>query len=178
MRPLIYLALTVCLGMANLAQASGKAHEHGALKLGIAVEPGKITVEMEAPLDNLLGYERAPRTDAERKLADAAVATLKAAEPLFKMDPAAQCKLARVELNSAALKLGQAEPGTADSGHTDIDGSFEFACGDALKAGFMDVTLFDSFPRMKRIDVQVATPKGQLKRTLRRPAQRVPLTRP
>ena len=36
------------------------------------------------------------------------VAALKAADSLFRIDPAAQCSLAKVDLASAALKLGQA----------------------------------------------------------------------
>jgi hypothetical protein len=39
------------------------------------------------------------------------------------------------------------------------------------------VGLFDAFPQVKRIDLQVATPKGQMKATLRRPATRVLLVR-
>ena len=49
-----------------LAHAGGKAHVHGVATLDIAVEARKITVQLESPLDNLLGYERTPRTDAER----------------------------------------------------------------------------------------------------------------
>jgi hypothetical protein len=51
-----------------LAHAGGKAHVHGVATLDIAVEARKITVQLESPLDNLLGYERTPRTDAERFL--------------------------------------------------------------------------------------------------------------
>ena len=67
-----------------------------------------LSIDFETPLDNLLGYERAPRTDAERRAADAAVAKLKAADTLFTIDPAAQCTLDSAALNSAALKLGKA----------------------------------------------------------------------
>ena len=41
----------------------------------------------------------------------------------------------------------------------------------------LDVGLFDAFAGMQRIDVQVATPKGQLKRGLKRPANRISLQR-
>lgn len=156
---------------------AAKPHEHGAAKLDITVEPGKITLQLESPLDSLLGFERAPRNDAERKSADDMVRKLKAADMLFKIDAAAQCTPGAVVLNSAALKLGQADPRPADDEHADLDASFEFNCQDGAKAGFVDVTLFDTFKRMKRIEVQVAAPKGQFKRTLSAPARRVALVR-
>jgi hypothetical protein len=163
--------------MPAIALAQGQAHQHGALKLDIAVEARKLTLQMESPLDNLVGFERAPRNDAERKRVDAALAKLKAAQALFTIDPAAQCRLADVELTSAVLRLGTSQPASTNDEHADIDAGFEFECQDAARAAFVDVGLFDAFAGMKQIEVQVATPKGQLKRTLKRPARRVALTR-
>jgi hypothetical protein len=167
-----------CLVLASAAVAwAAKPHEHGTARLDIAIEAGSITLQLESPLDNLLAFERAPRSDAERKSADAMVARLKAADTLFKPDPAAQCTLATVTLNSSALKLGPPDAAAEADGHADIDASIEFTCKDAGKATFIDVTLFDAFARMKHIDVQVAAPKGQFKRVLTAPARRVVLTR-
>jgi Protein of unknown function (DUF2796) len=74
--------------LASLAQ--GHAHVHGGARLDIAVEPRRILLFFETPLDNLVGFERAPRTDAERRRADEAVARLKAGDQMFRFDPAAQ----------------------------------------------------------------------------------------
>ena len=162
-----------CLLAPCLAWSHGP-HEHGAVRLDIGVDAGTLTLQLESPLDNLLGFERAPRNGAERAAAAAAVATLKAAATLFRIDPAAGCTPAAVSLNSAALGLGAPEPG-AQAGHADIDGSFEFRCSNAGRAAFVDVGLFAAFARIQRIDVQVALATGQFKRTLKRPAQRVAL---
>lgn len=163
--------------MPALSFAQGKAHQHGLLKLDIAVEARKLSLQMESPLDNLVGFERAPRNDAERKRVDAALAKLKAGQALFSIDPAAQCSLVKVELTSAALKLGAPEPASKNSEHADIDAVFEFDCQNAARAAFIDIGLFDAFAGMQQIDVQVAAPTGQQKRTLKRPARRVALTR-
>jgi len=150
-------------------------HQHGVAKLDIAVDGPTLAIDFETPLDNLLGFERAPRNDAERKAADAAVATLKAGASVFRIDPAAQCTLDEVVVNSAPLKLGS--PATkADDGHADLDASYRFTCKGTAPA-FLDIGLFESFKRMRRIDVQVATGKAQSKLTLRRPAKQVPLVR-
>lgn len=185
MKPMTHLhtlasALALALFSLPGAAHSPKAHEHGALKLDVAVSAdNQVVIDMQAPLDNLLGFERAPRTDAERQQADAVVAALKAADTLFRIDPAAGCTLASTDLQSAVLKLGTPPAGqAADDGHADVDGSFTFTCNDAAKAAFIDVKLFDRFRRLQRIDVQAATPQGQFKRTLKRPAGRLALTRP
>lgn len=156
--------------------SAGKAHSHGNAKLDVAIEPQRLSLQFSSPLDNLVGFERAPRNDKERQQVDAAVAKLNAAESLFKIDPAAQCKLAKVELASAALKLGQVEPAQAKSDHADIDGSYEFSCADATKARHIDIGLFD-FKRLHRLDVQVAASTGQFKRALKPSATRLSLTR-
>jgi hypothetical protein len=169
-------SLFSALAMPTLTLAAGHAHVHGVAKLDIAIEPTKLTLALDSPLDNLLGFERAPRTDAERKQADAAVALLRAGASMFRIDPAAQCTLTKVELSSAALKLGQPDPAEATDGHADLDGSFEFSCVDATKASYVDVGLF-GFAHLQRLEVQVATPRGQFKRDIKRPAQRISLVK-
>ena len=170
------LLLATSLLAASIATPAwaGKAHEHGAARIDIAVEPGRLVVSLESPLDGLLGFERAPRSAAEKRAVESMVATLKAADTLFRIDPAAQCSLGPVTLTSAPLKLGDAKA-TADDGHGDLDAEFEFACKSA--PAFVEVGLFKAFPRLARLEVQTATAKGQRKQVLVHPAQRVDLAR-
>ena len=176
-RSMIALAGAHC-ALASTVWAAGKAHEHGALKLDVAIEGNKLTIEMEAPLDNLLGFERAPRTDAERKAAADVLARLRSPDkgtPLFAADAVAQCTLGKAEVQAPVLEPG-AKPSAKD-GHADLDASYEFTCTkpDALRT--LDVGLFEAYRRIQRIDVQVATPKGQAKVTLKRPTRLVQLVR-
>jgi hypothetical protein len=145
------------------------AHVHGQLTLDVAVDGPTVVIAMESPLDNLVGFERAPRTDAEKKSAEDAVAQLRAADKLFAIDPAANCKLGPVELRSGALGLGNPDPAEAAAGHADLDATFSFNCTSAAAAKFIDVNLFSAFKGMRQIDVQVATAQGQFKRQLKRP---------
>lgn len=160
-------------GLAASAWA-GKAHEHGIARLDVAIEGSTLTLALETPLDGLIGFERAPRSDAEKRTAEAAIATLRAADTLFAVDPAARCKAASVELSSAPLKLGTTAA-AKDDGHGDLDAEFVFRCQSA--PAFVEAGLFRAFPRLARIDVQVAAPKGQRKLVLQRPAQRIELPR-
>ena len=176
-RSLIALAVA-CSGSAGTAWAAGKAHEHGALKLDVAIEGNKLTIAMEAPLDNLLGFERAPRTDAERKAAAAVLARLRSPDkgtPLFTADAAAQCTLSKAEVQAPVLEPG-AKPAGKDE-HADLDASYEFTCAKPDELRTLDVGLFETYKRTQRIDVQVAGLKGQAKVTLKRPARKVQLGR-
>jgi hypothetical protein len=176
-RPAFALALAALLAtpFAALAQTQS-AHVHGQIKLDVVIEGPTIVFEMQSPLDNFLGFERAPRTDAEKKAADEAVAQLRAGDQLFKIDPAANCKLGPVTLRSAALGLGT-DATAAGEGHADLDGSFAFNCTNAGAAKFIDVDLFTPFKGLRQIEVQIAAPQGQFKRTLKRPATRLAWTK-
>ncbi len=169
------LVAAVWLAAAGLAQAQAQTHEHGTARLDLALEGGLLSLQLEVPLDALVGFERAPRNDAERKRVDAAIARFKAADLLFKPDADGACALKRVELTSPVLKLGDATAAPAGGGHADLDALVEFDCKDAAKLRSIEVGLFDAFPKMQRIHVQAVTAMGQSKRSLKRPENRISL---
>ncbi len=173
-RLLAAAALAAPLLLALPSHAAETAHAHGHAQLDVAVEPQTLSLRFSSPLDNLVGFERAPRNDKERRQVEAAVAKLKDAGALFRIDPSAQCKLARVELSSAVLGLGTVDPAEEEPGHADIDGSVDFNCVDAAKAAYIDVGLFE-FKRLHRIEVQVAGPAGQSRQVLKPTAKRLHL---
>ncbi|MDP9898121.1 DUF2796 domain-containing protein [Variovorax ginsengisoli] len=161
------------LGVNAVFAQTQHAHVHGQLKLDIAVEGPTVVISMESPLDNIVGFERAPRTDAERQTVEDAAATLRAADKLFLIDPTANCKLGPVELQSAVLGWGkQATTAPADA-HADLDATFAFNCTNATAAKFIDVGLFTAFKGPRQIDAQIATAQGQFQRTLKRPNARL-----
>jgi hypothetical protein len=180
------LAIGLAAGLP--AHAQQQAHTHGRLALDVAVDARAITISMEAPLDNFLGFERAPRTAAERRQVAELVARLNNAATLFIPDPAAGCRLDAVALESEVLDLPESDTDShghtdadadADThtesheGHADIDARFTFTCTDGNQARFMDVQLFSAFKRIRTIDVQVAHGQGQVKRQLTRSATRL-----
>jgi hypothetical protein len=153
------------------------AHQHGFAKLEIAVAPDSVSVRLDAALDGIVGFERAPRTDAERQRVQAAQTRLRDGAAMFAIDPAAGCTLASVNLQAPVLGWGTA-PADAQAGeHADLEGEYTFNCTDAARAGFVNLGLFEAFNRMRRIEVQMVTPRGQMKAELRRPNSRVALTR-
>lgn len=164
--------------LAPVAAGAAGAHEHGVARLDVAVDAARVSILLETPLDNLLGFEHAPRNDAEREKVAAALVRLRASQALFRIDSAAGCVASRVDLQSAPLGLGRAAAGAqVKDGHGDMEATFDFNCSQGARAGFLEIGLFEAFPGLQRIELQVVTPRGQLKATLRRPASRVVLVR-
>jgi Protein of unknown function (DUF2796) len=174
-----YLAWLICgLCTAGGVVAAGRPHEHGAVKLDVAIDGGTLTIAMQAPIDNLLGFERTPRNDAERQAAAALLGRLRhpdQAAALFTTDTAAQCVLKQAEVQVAVLEPITKPP--ANSDHAELEATYEFTCAQPAQLRSLTVGLFDAYPRIERIDVQVAGPTGQIKRQLKRPSRRVSLTR-
>lgn len=183
----VTLCLVACATMLAVsipAHATEAAHVHGLMHLDIAVDKQLLTVQLESPLDSLLGFERRPRTPAERQAADALLKLMGDAATLFKPDAAAHCVPTTVSLESAALQsrapsVGKEAGKDADKEgeHADLDASYEFRCARPDKLTVLEVGLFDAFKRLQKIEVQVAGAKLQSKQTLQRPNKRVRLTR-
>ena len=156
---------------------SQHAHVHGQVRLDIAIEGPSVAIQMEAPLDNFIGFERAPRNAAESQAVEQAVTQLRAADALFTIDPAGNCKLGPVQLRAPVLGLGKDAPAAASGDHGDLDATFAFNCTNAAAVKFIDVGLFTAFKGPRQIDAQIASPQGQFKRTLKRPNARLAWTK-
>lgn len=168
--------LALSMTALGLAQAHGPAaHVHGEVELGIAVEGPAIVIEMRTPLDNLVGFERAPRNDVEKNTVDQTLSRLRAADHLFRIDPAGSCKLGPVTLDAPVLGTGPAAGGAKDE-HAEMLASFAFNCTAADRVKFIELDLFKAFPRMRQIDAEIVTAEGQHKRSLKRPASRLSWT--
>ena len=183
-RFIITLAAMAAAASAWPAAWAGKAHEHGVARLDVGVEAARITLSLELALEDLAGFERAPRTDGERATVQAALVRLRDAGTLIRIDGAAGCVIARTELIAPVwglIPVGAAQAAgsaaEAKEGHGDLDATYEFKCSAGNKAGHIELQLFEAFARLKRIEVQAVTARGQMKVVLRRPQGRLALAR-
>ncbi|MEB2319053.1 MAG: DUF2796 domain-containing protein [Pseudomonadota bacterium] len=187
-------ALVLALGAHGTAGAQQAAHRHGHLDMDVSIDAKTMTLHLESPLDNFLGFERAPRTDAERERVADMLARLNAADGLFTPDPGAACRLSTVSIDSAVLGVGGAgkdrdghehrheehghrhdghdhrhahDDGPGDGEHADIDITIVFDCAKADAARFIDVGLFEAFGSLRDITARVVSLQGQFRRELR-----------
>jgi hypothetical protein len=156
------------------AHASQHAHVHGVARLGIAVQDKAVTIQFESPLDSLIGFEHRPASPAQKTAASALQARMHAPQDLFRFDTAASCVLTKSKAESAIFQPPAA--GAVDE-HADLDATFEFRCERPDKLSTLEVGLFAAYPRLMRIDVDVATDKGQFKRDLKSPQRAISLIR-
>jgi hypothetical protein len=171
-------AVATALLLPAWAGAQHKAHVHGEVQVGIAVQGGTLTVQLEAPLDSLVGFEHRPRTSAQRQAAAEALATLNDVARLFKPTAAAGCSAGKPQIDATPLQPLEGAPAVAPQpAHADLEASYTFTCATPAALVVVELGLFDAFRRIQRIEVQVAGPQGQRKQTLRRPAREVRLTR-
>jgi hypothetical protein len=153
----------------------------------VALDGPRLTVRLDSPLANIVGFERAPRTDYERQRVNAAVERLRAGEALIKTYGPAGCVLSSVQLDAPVLGLkadggsaAAAQPvpaGKNNEPHAELAGTYAFECKQPEELKFIDVGLFSAFSGFRRIDVQMAGPGRQSKQTLQPKAARITLAR-
>lgn len=155
--------LTVCLMTAPVLAA--EAHVHGQANLSVAVDGDTLTIMLESPTDSLVGFEHAPRNAKERAAIDKMKLALNQPADLFRPTLAAGCKSTRVKLESSLFEADQDDDHhkhhKGHEGHADLDGEFVFQCAQPKHLHDLDVRLFERFPSMKKLNVEVAGPKGQ-----------------
>jgi hypothetical protein len=162
------LRFTLLLAATWHASAIGQhAHVHGSATLQVAVEGRALTLTFLSPLDGLLGFERAPRTAKEKAAAADLMARLRKPEAWFVPTQAASCKLASTRISAPVLEAGA----TAADGHAELSAEYTYRCEHPEALHGLEVKLFDSFRRLRRVQAEVAGPKGQSAATLT-PARR------
>ncbi len=178
MLPRSLLAVSTALAIVSPFTHAEKAHVHGVAELNVSVEDDTLRLALESPLDNLLGFERAPKGDRELDKVRRMTSQLRQADKLFVPTPGAGCKLANVKLESAvinAVLLGEAPVATRtaakaahdddqpapDHAHADLDAEFIFHCAQPTALQGLEVKLFDAFPGYRQIRAQVVTAKRQ-----------------
>lgn len=160
---IVFLSLLCCFSVASVSAAP--AHVHGVSSLEVAIDGQTLSIGMEAPLDDLLGFEHSPRTPAEQEKVRKMAETLRAADKLFLPTRAAGCTLGEVKLSSSAIApslLGEkgAEAAASD-GHADLDAEFSFTCRKPEALESLRVALFGHFPGMKSVKLSLVGPRGQ-----------------
>lgn len=110
--------LAILTASTSLAQESRQlsAHEHGVGALNIAFDSTTVGMEFHAPGADIVGFEYAPKSDADRVAVGAAIALLEAPMDLFVVPTAAECSVVQA---SADLEQEHAHEDHDDHEHAD-----------------------------------------------------------
>ena len=150
------------VAVASIAAATpataGKGHVHGVGSLELVADKEQLVISLTMPLDAAVGFERAPRTDAERNALAQTAKHLGDGAALFVPAAAAACTLAEQKVNVPHLDGKDAK---AKGEHADIEASYTFRCTQPTALNGVETTIFRHFKRLYRLDAQRVTPGGQ-----------------
>ena len=178
MKPIIStMAVAAGLFAGVSVYAQHHAHVHGVGELNVAVEGGRLLIEFQSPMHNLVGFEHAPQNQAQAQaLADMQRKLEEEVAAVFMPTPAAGCQVESVELESGLFDAGdvvEAHDLSTGGGmemshhsHTDLEAQFVFSCSKPDELRSLDVGLFDLFDGFETLNVQLVTPKMQSAATL------------
>jgi len=157
---------------------SAESHIHGGAMLAIVSENNRISIEFETPLFNLLGFEYAPRTDAEKMRVVIVEQTLADPQNLIRFNADAKCTYlpfnSKVELFD---DHGEDEHDDHDEdhdddheensdNHTDVILNYELTCKAIDKLKKVHVEFFDVFSNFTELEIVYLGPAQQMSTNL------------
>jgi hypothetical protein len=156
------------------------AHEHGRGTLNIAVEGNKVTMELETPGMDIVGFEHAAKSRRDMETVERAKALLMRPLTLFIMPASAGCDLIEANVN---VELGdhhhdakeKSSPGGTEGrkdakngeanteGHSEFHAEYTYECAFTNNITAIEFGYFRAFAGAEKLDINVITPKGQSK---------------
>ena len=146
------------------------AHEHGVGRLNAALDGQTLELELQSPAMNLVGFEHAATSDADKAKVAAVRTQLEKPLALFNLPNAAGCVVKNQELESP---LFGDKPQVDDDhdedakdehhhDHSEIHAHYQFTCATPAALKTLDLAnIFNAFPATQKIQVQMIGPSGQ-----------------
>lgn len=148
-------AALLAMAIAGVVPAHAQ-HVHGVARLEVAIDGSKAVLVLTVPMEDAIGFERAPRNSAEKARVDDVLAKLGTANArLYEPGGEARCTVASAE--AKVEKVG------GGGKHSEVVARHAVDCANAAALRSIAVHAFDVLERVKRIDAQVAGPRGQAK---------------
>lgn len=174
--PFYVVAAVICSGLPALAAEEHRElgpHEHGVGRLNVAVEGKRVSMELEVPGADIVGFEHEASTAAQKAAVKKAKATLEGALTVFKLPAEAKCKLAEAKVavhaedehehEAEAKHEGEAkhEDEGDDNHHSAFHVEYAIDCAAPEKLTGIDFNYFALFAGARKLDVNLVTAKGQ-----------------
>lgn len=143
------------------------AHEHGVAKLNVVLDGNTLELELDSPAMNLVGFEHAASSDADKAKVAAVRQQLEQPLKLFGLASAAGCKEDQQALESplfgdAAKAEDDGDEHEKGHMHSDINAHYQLTCATPEKLTQLDLApLYKAFPATQKINVQLIGPNGQ-----------------
>jgi hypothetical protein len=147
-------------------------HVHGVSTLDIAVEGQLVSLALESPGADIVGFENAPVGDEQKAALTRAEQTLARPLDLFALPANARCST--VSATSEQVFLNEQGPGPAAGGegspidryiqqaqHSNFEAASTIHCDRPDAVTGIDFRFFEAFPAAQVVRVQLVTARGQ-----------------
>lgn len=185
MRTRLITALAALAAVATMPASAGAeepehrelgAHVHGHGNLNIAVEARRVTMELDVPAMDIVGFEHDATTDEQKAQVEKAKAQLGKPLEVFRLPAAAGCTVAEaeVELGTEHHEEGEhadhdkkeehAAGAKGDDGeeeHKTFEVAYEFECTNPASLTSIEFDYFKLFAGAQNLTVNVVTEKAQ-----------------
>ena len=165
----MFLAATSNVPAADSERRDLGAHEHGVTTLSIALDDDVLTLELEGPAMNFVGFEHPPRTDDQKRAVAEALEALNNDSSLFQTDPDAQCALLEAETDlitdtdqdddhedhddeHGEDHEDEHDSHEAESRHSEFVGQYQYRCGRPNQLTQLRVNIFERFPLTDEVE--------------------------
>ena len=185
----VFAGIVTCIAFSAAAEEHRQlgAHVHGHGRLNIAIEDKTVSIELEVPGADIVGFEHEAATRAQRASIEKAKAALAAGLSLFTPAAAAGCtqKASKVSIEAdhehehehhAEGAKSDAEEEEADHHHSEFHAEYAFKCASPGRLTSMTFDYFKAFPNAEALDISLISPKGQSSYEVTRDKPRLDLT--
>lgn len=195
-----FAAGLICLSMTSGAVAEEKhsqldAHEHGHGSFNIAIEGKKVSMELEAPGADIVGFEHKASTKKQKAAVSSAKKKLRKLANIVGLPAAAGCKITKssVELHiegdddhahgkkkakhDHGHKHGkkEAKKEAKEESHSEFHVEYQLSCKSPEKLVELTFPYFKNFKGAQELEVSVAGPKTQKKFEVERDTGKISL---
>ncbi len=152
----------VCASAGRIAAA--QPHEHGTSGLIAALDDRTLTIEFSAPGEDIVGFEHAPETTAQKKQHDDAIAFLESAANVLRVNAEAGCMIGGVQ----TIETLTENHGDHEDEHGAIRLRYSYECDSPDNLYSIELLAFHEFPGMSKSKFRFVGPRGAVVRTLTR----------
>jgi len=153
---ILFIIFTLLTSLnSNSEEHSLHAHEHGAIKVGMAIEKNTVEIDIDGPAQSFLGFEYIPKTSNEKKLFSGLYAQwTKNLESLIAFDKKLKCKVTEASFKQV-IDEKETLKAHGSGVHSDIEARAKVTCANDVSGSMVTISLRKAYKNIKKLSIEV-----------------------
>jgi len=164
-KQVLVIALNMCLVQFFSVSAHSKKqhwkHVHGEAQVQIGFEDRQGVVFLQTPSESIIGFEHSGKNEDQKKQYSEGVKKLQDQSKQMLTLPD-NCTIQNLDLKNIS---------DSEHSHTDFVVEYSIECKESVKGKKLGLNFQKFYPRIKKIQVELTSPSGSKKLTLRAPSE-------